>query len=60
MSLDCDRGYAHLTALEFDEQALVKGLTVKLKEVPFNVKLFKLVTSNGDIDWVITARAAPQ
>jgi hypothetical protein len=27
---------------------------VKLKEVPFKVRLFKLVAPNGDIDWVIT------
>jgi hypothetical protein len=31
---------------------------VKLKEVPFKVLLFKLVATNGDIDWVITN--APQ
>jgi len=54
VSVDRDRGYEHLSALVFDEQALVKGLIVKLKEVPFKVKLFKLVAPNGDIDWVIT------
>ena len=27
---------------------------VKLKEVPFKVRLFKLVATHGDIDWVIT------
>ena len=27
---------------------------MKLKEVPFKVRLFKLVATNGDIDWVIT------
>ncbi|MGZ4970859.1 MAG: IS701 family transposase, partial [Methylobacter sp.] len=27
---------------------------VKLKKVPFKVKLFKLVAPNGDIDWLIT------
>jgi hypothetical protein len=26
---------------------------VKLKEVPFKVRLFKVVAANGDIDWVI-------
>jgi hypothetical protein len=26
---------------------------VKLKEVPFNLRLFKAVVINGDIDWVI-------
>jgi len=29
-------------------------VVVKLKEVPFKVRLFKLVAPNGDIDWVIT------
>ena len=29
-------------------------LIVKLKEVPFKVRLFKLVAPDGDIDWVIT------
>ena len=29
-------------------------MLVKLKEVPFYVRLFKLVATNGDIDWVIT------
>ena len=27
---------------------------VKLKEVPFKVRLFKVVATIGDIDWVIT------
>ena len=30
------------------------GVIVKLKKVPFKVKLFKLVAKNGDIDWLIT------
>ena len=29
-------------------------MSVKLKEVPFYVRLFKLVAPDGDIDWVIT------
>ena len=27
---------------------------VKLKEVPFKVQLFKVVATDGDLDWVIT------
>jgi len=54
VSLDRDTGYQHLNALVFDDQTLVRGLIVKLKEVPFRVKLFKIVAQNGDIDWVIT------
>ena len=30
------------------------GLEVRLKQVPFAVRLFKLVTSNGDLEWVVT------
>ena len=33
---------------------LAHGVLVKLKEVPFHVRLFKLVAPDGDIDWVIT------
>lgn len=54
VSVSRDIGYQHLNELVFDEQALVKGLSVKLKEIPFLVKLFKLVTPNGDIEWIIT------
>lgn len=54
VSLHRDTGYQHLETLVFDEQTLVTGLIIKLKEVPFKVKLFKLVALNGDIDWVIT------
>ena len=43
-----------LDTLEWTEQRLLQGVIVKLKKVPFNVKLFKLVAKNGDIDWVIT------
>ncbi len=32
VSPDRERGYEHLSALVFDEQTLVKGLVVKLKE----------------------------
>jgi hypothetical protein len=31
---------------------------VRLKEVRFGVKLFKLVATNGDIEWVITNHLA--
>ena len=30
------------------------GLEVRLNKVPFAVRLFKLVASNGDIEWVVT------
>jgi Transposase DDE domain len=54
VSLSKEEGYIHLDAIEWTEERLREGLIVKLKEVPFRVRLFKLVATNGDIDWVIT------
>jgi len=54
VSLSKEEGYIHLAQIEWTPESLHKGLLVKLKEVPFKVRLFKLVATNGDIDWVIT------
>ncbi len=54
VSLSKATGYIHLQEIEWTEQGLREGLTVKLKEVPFKVQLFKVVATNGDIEWVIT------
>ena len=54
VSLSRESGYQHLHTLAFDEKTSITGLLVKLKEIPFLVKLFKIVAQNGDIDWVIT------
>ena len=54
VSVNKEQGYLHLEALEWTPDRVVYGVIVKLKEVPFKVRLFKLVTPNGDIDWVIT------
>ncbi len=54
MSLSKETGYIHLQAIEWTEQRLREGVPVKLKEVPFKVQLFKVVATNGDIEWVIT------
>jgi len=35
-------------------ERLQTGVLVKLTEVPFKVRVFKLVATNGDIDWVVT------
>ena len=56
VSLSKESGYAHLDALAWDKESLMHGQLVKLKEMPFLVRLFKLVAQNGDIDWVITNR----
>lgn len=54
VSLSPDQGYIHLEQMEWTAKPLRYGISVKLKEVPFKVQLFKGVATNGDIDWVIT------
>jgi hypothetical protein len=54
VSLSKAQGYMHLEDLEWTPDRLTHGVLVKLKEVPFYVRLFKLVAPDGDIDWVIT------
>jgi hypothetical protein len=54
VSLSKEAGYVHLDQIEWTPERLQNGVIVKLKEVPFKVRLFKLVATNGDIDWVIT------
>jgi Transposase DDE domain len=54
VSLSKEEGYIHLDQIEWTPERLQNGVVVKLKMVPFKVRLFKLVASNGDIDWVIT------
>jgi hypothetical protein len=53
-SLNKEQGYSHLEELQWTSDRLAHGVVVKLKEVPFKVRLFKLVAPNGDIDWIIT------
>ncbi|HRC73422.1 MAG TPA: transposase [Candidatus Competibacter sp.] len=57
VSLKPGDGYFHLQDLEWTPEQLREGMAVKLKEVPFKVQLFKVVASNGDIDWAITNRS---
>jgi hypothetical protein len=52
-----NKGYVHLDTLDWDQASLRQGRLIKLKELPFLVRLFKLVAENGDIEWVITNRA---
>lgn len=54
VSLSKEAGYIHLDQIEWTAEQLGNGLMVKLKEVPFKVRLFKVVAQNGDVDWVIT------
>jgi len=52
-----NKGYVHLDTLEWNVDTLRHGQLIKLQELPFLVRLFKLVAPNGDIEWVITNRA---
>lgn len=54
ISPDRETGYVHLDELEFNGQQLRTGKVVKLKKIPFQVKLFKVVTTDGSIEWVIS------
>ena len=54
VSLSKEGGYIHLQEIEWTEQGLRDGVVVKLKEVPFKVQVFKVVATNGDIEWVMT------
>lgn len=54
VSLSKDQGYIHLDEIDWTSEREEHGVIVKLKEVPFKVRLFKVVAQNGDIDWVIT------
>src|SRR5258706_8394678 len=46
-------GYGHLDSLAWSDDQLGHGHYVKRKELPFLVRLFKLVATDGDIEWVI-------
>ena len=54
VSVSKEEGYKHLQDIEWTDERLQHGVRVKLKKVPFLVRLFKIVAPNGDIDWVIT------
>ena len=54
VSLSKESGWIHLNDIEWTTERLQNGVLVKLKEVPFKVQLFKVVATDGDIDWVIT------
>lgn len=54
VSLSKETGYQDLLEIEWMPEMLISGQLVRIKEVPFWLKLFKLVDTNGDIEWVIT------
>jgi hypothetical protein len=56
VSLSKEQGYLPRDAIEWTPERCERGVIVKLKEVPFHVRLFKLVAPNGDIDGGVTNR----
>lgn len=60
VSLSKEEGYIHLQDIKWTEERLRHGVSVKLKELPFRVHLFKVVATDGDIEWVITNQEQTQ
>lgn len=54
VSLSKGTGYQDLTELEWESDSRRNGHLVRIREVPFWLRLFRLVATNGDIEWVIT------
>ncbi|AMR29580.1 transposase [Hymenobacter psoromatis] len=54
VSANKETGYQALDAVDPPPGGWSTGLEVRLKQVPFAVRLFKLVAANGDIEWVVT------
>ena len=54
VNLSKETGCQNLDLLEPPAPGWSKSVEVRLQEVPFGVKLFKLVATNGDIEWFIT------
>jgi len=51
-------GYQKLDSLAPPAQGWRRGAEVRRQEVPFGMKLVKLVATNGDIEWFITNHLA--
>jgi hypothetical protein len=58
VSITKEVGYQHLEEIQWSREELISGKLVRLKEVPFWLKLFKLVDTEGNIEWVITNKLA--
>jgi hypothetical protein len=54
VSLSKESGYIHLADIDWTTERFEHGVIVKLKKVPFKVRLFTVVAINNDIDWAIT------
>ena len=58
VSVGKETGYQALDALEPPPGGWSAGAEVRLQEVPFAVRLFKLVATDGSIEWVVTNHLA--
>lgn len=54
VSITKEIGYQDLEELEWTAEEKISGKLVRIKEVPFWLRLFKLVDQNDNIEWVIT------
>ncbi|MEM9774764.1 MAG: transposase [Chloroflexota bacterium] len=54
ISLDEGETWRHLQDINWTDEMVHDGIIVRLSKIPFAVKLFKLVATNGDIDWIVT------
>jgi hypothetical protein len=59
VSLSREQGYIHIQDIDWTPDCLENGVVVKLKELPFLVRLFKIVATDGDIDWIVTNNPDP-
>ncbi len=58
VSITKEAGYQDLAEIQWSREELISGKPVRIREVPFWLKLFKLVDTEGDIEWVITNKLA--
>jgi predicted enzyme related to lactoylglutathione lyase len=58
VSLNQVQGYIHGQDIDWTAERVTNGGMVKLKELPFHGRLFKIVATNGDIDWIVTNNPA--
>jgi len=56
VSISPQAGYVNLEDLPWTAESYRYGMLVKLKELPFKVRLFVVASRTGGIDWVITNR----
>jgi hypothetical protein len=54
VSLSKESGYVNLEDIVWTQDQLTYGIVIKLKGFPYFVRLFKIVATNGDIEWLVT------